>query len=100
MRSGSWRTTDRDGDTISRAIFSTQILRSPKVKWVTRKGPKVDRIACPWLIKRFVDPGAEFPYVPPEELMAVAEREKAIPRELAVYDALYAYCGSQLHSGR
>ena len=49
------------------------------MKWVTRERPKVDRIACPWLIKRFVDPQAEFLYVPPEQVIAVAEREGAIP---------------------
>jgi hypothetical protein len=47
--------------------------------WVTRARPKVDRVACPWLIKRFVDPQAEFLYVPPEEVMEVARREGAIP---------------------
>ncbi len=49
------------------------------MKWITRERPKVDRVACPWLIKRFVDPDAEFLYVPPEQVMAVAEREGAIP---------------------
>src|SRR2546421_86830 len=49
------------------------------MKWITRKDIKVDRVACPWLIKRFVDPQAEFLYVPSEEVKAVAEREDAIP---------------------
>jgi hypothetical protein len=49
------------------------------MKWVTRARPKVDRVACPWLIKRFVDPQAEFLYVPPEQVMEVAKREGAIP---------------------
>ncbi|MFN8636170.1 MAG: chromate resistance protein [Chloroflexota bacterium] len=49
------------------------------MKWVTRERPKVDRIACPWLIKRFVDPTAEFLYVPGDDVLAVAEREQAIP---------------------
>ena len=49
------------------------------MKWVTRARPKVDRVACPWLITRFVDPQAEFLYVPPEEVMEVARREGAIP---------------------
>lgn len=49
------------------------------MKWVTRERPKVDRVACPWLIKRFVDPDAEFLFVPPDRVMAVAERENAIP---------------------
>jgi hypothetical protein len=49
------------------------------MKWVTRERPNVDRIACPWLIKRFVDPDAEFLYVPADQVMAVAEREGATP---------------------
>jgi hypothetical protein len=49
------------------------------VKWVTRARPQVDRIACPWLIKRFVDPEAEFLYAPRDEVMAVAQREGATP---------------------
>jgi hypothetical protein len=47
------------------------------VKWVTRARPKTDRIACPWLIRRFIDPEAEILYVPPEHVLAVAEREDA-----------------------
>ena len=53
------------------------------MKWVTRARPKVDRVACPWLIKRFVDPQAEFLYVPPEEVMEVAKREGAIPFDVS-----------------
>ena len=49
------------------------------MKWVTRERPAVDRIACPWLIKRFVDQDAEFLYVPADQVMAVAEQEGAIP---------------------
>ncbi len=49
------------------------------MKWVTRKNANVDRIACPWLIKRFVDPDAEFLFVPSEAVMTVAEREGATP---------------------
>ena len=47
------------------------------MKWVTRQRPQVDRIACPWLIKRFVDPEAEFLYVAGDEVLAVAERDGA-----------------------
>ena len=46
-------------------------------KWVTRERPKTDRIACPWLIRKFIDPEAEFVYVPADEVLAVAEREGA-----------------------
>jgi len=49
------------------------------MKYVTRKNAQVDRIACPWLIKRFVDPGAEFLYVEREDVMRVAKAENAIP---------------------
>jgi hypothetical protein len=52
------------------------------MKWVTRENAKVDRIACPWLIRRFVDPDAQFLYVPADEVMAVAEREGAIPYDV------------------
>jgi rhodanese-related sulfurtransferase len=47
--------------------------------WVTRSRPKIDRIACPWLIRRFVDPCAVFLYVAPAEVGAVAERFEATP---------------------
>jgi hypothetical protein len=47
------------------------------MKWVTREHPKTDRIACPWLIKNFIDPDAEFLYVPAEEVLAVADRDEA-----------------------
>jgi hypothetical protein len=53
------------------------------VKWVTREKAKVDRIACPWLISHFVDPKAEFLYVPTDRVNEVAKREGAIP-----YDAV------------
>ena len=52
------------------------------MKWVTRKNANVDRIACPWLIARFVDEEPEFLYVPTEEVMAAAEREGAIPYDI------------------
>jgi rhodanese-related sulfurtransferase len=51
-------------------------------RWVTRERPKIDRIACPWLIQRFIDPGAGFLYVPPGEVLAAAEREDAIPYDV------------------
>jgi len=47
------------------------------MKWVTREKVKVDRVACPWLIKRFIDPEAELLFVPPEQVLEVAERERA-----------------------
>jgi hypothetical protein len=50
--------------------------------WVTRTRPKVDRIACPWLIRRFVDPDAVFLYVTPSEVAAVAERFGGVPFDI------------------
>jgi hypothetical protein len=49
------------------------------MKWITREKVKVDRVACPWLIQKFVDPQAEFLFVPADQVMAVAEREGATP---------------------
>jgi hypothetical protein len=49
------------------------------VRWITRENVKVDRVACPWLITRFVDPHAEFLFVPEAELLASADREGATP---------------------
>jgi hypothetical protein len=48
------------------------------MKWVTREHPKTDRIACPWLIRTFIDPEAEIVYVPPDQVIAYAEREEAM----------------------
>ena len=48
------------------------------MKWVTRERPKTDRIACPWLIRKFIDPDAEFLFVPPGDVLAVAEQESAL----------------------
>ena len=50
--------------------------------WVTRERPKIDRIACPWLIRRFVDPSAVFMFVPPAEVTAVAEKFAATPFDI------------------
>jgi hypothetical protein len=45
------------------------------MRWITRARPKVDRVACPWLIRRFIDPDAEIVYVPADQVLAVAERD-------------------------
>jgi len=49
------------------------------MRWVTRENVRVDRVACPWLIKRFVDPDAEFLFVPREKVLDVAKEQDAIP---------------------
>jgi len=48
------------------------------MKWVTREHPKTDRIACPWLIRKFIDSEAEIVYVPREDVLTYAEREHAV----------------------
>jgi len=47
------------------------------MRWITRERPKIDRIACPWLILKFIDPEAEIVYVPPDEVLTYAAREAA-----------------------
>lgn len=52
------------------------------MKWVTRERPKIDRIACPWLIARFIDRNPEFLFVPPAQVLTVASRDDAIPYDI------------------
>jgi hypothetical protein len=52
------------------------------MKWVTRERPKIDRIACPWLIARFVDDSPKFLYVPKDKVLEVAARTGAIPYDI------------------
>ena len=52
------------------------------MKWVTRERPKIDRIACPWLIKRFIDEKAEFLYVPKDKVLQAAQAQDAIPYDV------------------
>lgn len=47
-------------------------------RWVTRERPKIDRIACPWLIRRFIDPEAQFLYAPPQRVFEIAAKEGAV----------------------
>ncbi|HEV8598532.1 MAG TPA: chromate resistance protein ChrB domain-containing protein [Gemmatimonadales bacterium] len=53
------------------------------MQWVTRERPKIDRVACPWLILRFIDPNAEFVFVAPERVAEVARETGAIPYDVA-----------------
>jgi len=52
------------------------------MKWVTRERPKIDRIACPWLIARFIDEAPEFLYVPADQVLATAQSTGAIPYDI------------------
>jgi hypothetical protein len=63
------------------------------MKWITRARPKIDRIACPWLIKKFVDPDAEFIYVPKEMVFDEAKRLNAIPYDIP--GAEYSHYGEE-----
>lgn len=68
------------------AALPTTSYRSPlgqsATRWVTRARPKIDRIACPWLIRRFIDPMAEFFYVPTETVLEEARRLDATPYDI------------------
>lgn len=61
------------------------------MKWVTRERPKIDRIACPWLITRFIDKDAEFLYVPADQVLTVAETSGATPYDIP--DVEYSHVG-------
>jgi len=63
------------------------------MKWITRERPKIDRIACPWLIKRFVDKDAEFIYVPREKVFEEADELNAIPYDIP--GAEYTHYGEE-----
>ncbi len=52
------------------------------MQWITRQRPKIDRIACPWLIRRFVDPQAEFLFAPPDQVNRIARETGAIPYDV------------------
>jgi len=69
-------------DTVVSRNSISQLLQHSHTKWVTRERPKIDRIACPWLIRRFIDARAQFLYVPAAEVGSVAEREQAIPYDV------------------
>lgn len=62
-------------------------------RWVTRSRPKIDRIACPWLIRRFIDPSAEFFYVPNAEVRGFAAAQGATPYDIPDVD--YSHVGAQ-----
>jgi hypothetical protein len=86
------------------------------LKWVSRARPKIDRLACPWLIRRFIDPDGEIFYVPAREVLRIERAQEAIPVDVPrvklahdgpvcsfdaflktyqlVYDALYTWCRS------
>jgi hypothetical protein len=52
------------------------------MKWITRERPKIDRIACPWLIRKFIDKDAEFLFVPRDQVLSVARETGAVPYDI------------------
>ncbi|HXM83061.1 MAG TPA: chromate resistance protein ChrB domain-containing protein [Burkholderiales bacterium] len=62
-------------------------------RWVTRERPKIDRIACPWLIRRFIDPDAEFLYVPTSDVKRIASERNAEPYDIP--DVEFSHVGEQ-----
>ena len=84
----AWRDTGEP--LIPAAKIPTPNLNGNTV-WVTRHRPKIDRMACPWLIRRFVDPGAQFMFVAPAEVLAVAEKFDATPFD--VEDVFWSHRG-------
>jgi rhodanese-related sulfurtransferase len=75
----TWRS---EGGATLRKDQATGIGGTRPTRWVTRERPKIDRIACPWLINRFIDPAAEFLYAPPDQVRDVAARDGAIPYDV------------------
>lgn len=76
-----------------RAAGGATAPMQPPTRWVTRERPKIDRIACPWLIRRFLDPSAEFFYVPNTEVRAFALARAAEPYD--VPDVAYSHAGDR-----
>ncbi len=62
-------------------------------RWVTRERPKIDRIACPWLIRRFIDPDAEFLYVPTSDVRRIASEKNAEPYDIP--DVEFSHAGEE-----
>lgn len=85
-----------DGGLAAWRSAGAPLLRKPAgtaTRWITRERPKVDRIACPWLIRRFIDRDAEFVYVPPAQVLSQAESRAAIPYDIP--DVEFAHVGEE-----
>ena len=74
-----------------RGLPTRRNLGAVEAKWVTREHPKIDRIACPWLVSRFINPLAAFLYVPADQVISVAKREEATPYD--VNDVQFGHVG-------
>lgn len=67
--------------------------RGAATRWVTRERPKIDRIACPWLVRRFIDPDAEFLYAPPQAVKRVAREKSGVPYDIP--DVEFSHVGER-----
>jgi rhodanese-related sulfurtransferase len=67
---------------IAKGLPTHRAIGAAPGKWVTREHPKIDRIACPWLIRRFIDPQAEFIYVPTKDVLKVAKETGGTPYDI------------------
>jgi rhodanese-related sulfurtransferase len=74
---GAWREAKRSVATKQPELGLPATVGSPS-RWITRERPKIDRIACPWLVRRFVDANAQFLYVPSDQVLEAAKRENAV----------------------
>lgn len=73
----AWQAAGGTTMTKQTEIGAPAVIGKPS-RWITRERPKIDRIACPWLVRRFVDPSADFLYVPSHTVLAEAERQGAV----------------------
>ena len=94
-KAGSRLPTSKAGSRVGRSGNSRRAVSAGTAenKWVTREHPKIDRIACPWLISRFVNPEAEFIYVPPNDVAKVATDVGGTPYDIK--DAEFGHVGDQ-----
>jgi rhodanese-related sulfurtransferase len=67
---------------LAKGLPTRRAIGTTPGKWVTRERPKIDRIACPWLIRRFIDPRAEFIYVPTKDVLTVAKESGGTPYDI------------------
>ena len=72
--------------------------RKSAMKFITRENPKVDRVACPWLIRKFIDSKAELLFVPAQDVMSIAEREGALPYDVPGVELGHQDGGSSFES--
>jgi hypothetical protein len=86
----------RSGEAFERDPAKAQRRWRNKMKWITREYVKVDRVACPWLIKKFVDKDAEFIFAPADKVMEEVKRLDAIPYD--VKNVELGHHGKGVHS--